>query len=110
MVNQTINIDKLILQKVNDLKERLLHRAPFAPPLDSAGFAYGFNSLFLPKVLDFWQKEYNFEERERFLNKYNHFITGIQGLDVHYMHVKPDLGDGGDITVSNFKFKYILLK
>ncbi|XP_050554345.1 juvenile hormone epoxide hydrolase-like [Spodoptera frugiperda] len=85
--------------KVNDLKERLLHRAPFAPPLDSAGFSYGFNSLFLPKVLDFWQKEYNFEERERFLNKYNHFITGIQGLDVHYMHVKPDLGDGGDITV-----------
>ncbi|CAH1641781.1 unnamed protein product [Spodoptera littoralis] len=85
--------------KVNDLKERLLHRAQFAPPLDSAGFSYGFNSLFLPKVLDFWQKEYNFEERERFLNKYNHFTTGIQGLDVHYMHVKPDLGVGDDITV-----------
>ncbi|CAH0697360.1 unnamed protein product [Spodoptera exigua] len=85
--------------KVNDLKERLLHRAQFAPPLDSAGFSYGFNSLFLPKVLDFWQKEYNFEERERFLNKYNHFVTGIQGLDVHYMHVKPDLGVGDDITV-----------
>ncbi|KAH9643105.1 hypothetical protein HF086_010557 [Spodoptera exigua] len=71
----------------------------FSDIVNSAGFSYGFNSLFLPKVLDFWQKDYNFEERERFLNKYNHFITGIQGLDVHYMHVKPDLGVGDDITV-----------
>ncbi|XP_053620370.1 juvenile hormone epoxide hydrolase-like [Plodia interpunctella] len=74
---------------VNDLRERLLHRRPFVPPLEDAGFTYGFNSNFLNKVLDYWQNNYNFKERERFLNQYNHFKTNIQGLDVHYIHVKP---------------------
>ncbi|XP_075985898.1 juvenile hormone epoxide hydrolase-like isoform X2 [Anticarsia gemmatalis] len=74
---------------VNDLRERLLHRRPFAPPIDKSGFKYGLNSDFMTTVLDFWQNKYNFEERERYINKYNHYITNIQGLDIHYVHVKP---------------------
>ncbi|XP_061384669.1 juvenile hormone epoxide hydrolase-like isoform X2 [Danaus plexippus] len=82
---------------VNDLRERLLHRRPFQPPLENSGFTYGFNSHFLTRVLDYWQNKYNFKERERFFNKYNHYVTNIQGLDVHYMHVKPQVPD--DIEV-----------
>nr|UPI11570.1 juvenile hormone epoxide hydrolase-like 3 [Mythimna separata] len=74
---------------VNDLRERLLHRRLFTPPLENAGFTYGFNSHFLTQVLDFWQNSYNFKEREQFLNKYTQFVTKIQGLDIHYIHVKP---------------------
>ncbi|KAJ8708736.1 hypothetical protein PYW08_010118 [Mythimna loreyi] len=74
---------------VNDLRERLLHRRTFTPPLENAAFTYGFNTHFLTQVLDFWQNSYNFKEREQFLNKYKQFVTNIQGLDVHYMHVKP---------------------
>ncbi|XP_013190990.1 juvenile hormone epoxide hydrolase [Amyelois transitella] len=74
---------------VNDLRERLLHRRPFVPPLEDAGFTYGFNSNFLTKVLDYWQKKYDFKDRQRFLNQYPHFKTNIQGLDIHYVHVKP---------------------
>lgn len=75
---------------INDLKERLLHRRPFPPPLEDAGFTYGFNTHFITRVLDYWQNKYNFKEREEFFNQYNHFVTNIQGLDIHYMHVKPD--------------------
>ncbi|OWR45009.1 juvenile hormone epoxide hydrolase protein 3 [Danaus plexippus plexippus] len=82
---------------VNDLRERLLHRRPFQPPLENSGFTYGFNSHFLTRVLDYWQNKYNFKEREQFFNKYNHYVTNIQGLDVHYMHVKPQVPD--DIEV-----------
>ncbi|XP_047036726.1 juvenile hormone epoxide hydrolase-like [Helicoverpa zea] len=74
---------------VNDLKERLLHRRSFTPPLENAGFTYGFNTHFLAQVLDFWQNKYNFKEREQFLNKYDHYLTNIQGLDIHFLHVKP---------------------
>ncbi|KAL0860489.1 hypothetical protein ABMA27_009867 [Loxostege sticticalis] len=74
---------------VNDLRERLLHRRPFVPPLEDAGFTYGFNSNFLTRVLDYWQNSYKFKDREMFLNQYNHYVTKIQGLDVHFMHVKP---------------------
>ncbi|KAL0810890.1 hypothetical protein ABMA28_010193 [Loxostege sticticalis] len=74
---------------INDLRERLLHRRPFVPPLEDAGFTYGFNSNFLTRVLDYWQNSYKFKDREAFLNQYNHYVTKIQGLDVHFMHVKP---------------------
>ncbi|XP_068624250.1 juvenile hormone epoxide hydrolase-like [Battus philenor] len=76
---------------VNDLRERLLHRRPFTPPLENAGFTYGFNSDFLTRVLDYWKNNYNFKDREQFFNKYNHYKTNIQGLDIHFMHLKPNV-------------------
>ncbi|XP_026497805.2 juvenile hormone epoxide hydrolase-like [Vanessa tameamea] len=82
---------------INDLKERLLHRRPFPPPLENTGFTYGFNSHFMTRVLDYWQNKYNFKEREDFFNKYDHYMTNVQGLDIHYMHVKPNVA--GDIKV-----------
>ncbi|GBP41381.1 Juvenile hormone epoxide hydrolase [Eumeta japonica] len=74
---------------IHDLQERLLHRREFVPPLENVGFTYGFNSAFLVRVLDYWQNKYDFEQREAFLNQYDHFMTNIQGLDIHYMHVRP---------------------
>lgn len=82
---------------VNDLRERLLHSRPLTPPLEDVGFNYGFNTNYLTKVLDYWKNNYNFKEREQFLNKYKHFITNIQGLDIHYMHVKPKVS--ANVTV-----------
>ncbi|CAH2241553.1 jg25532 [Pararge aegeria aegeria] len=82
---------------INDLKERLLHRRPFPPPLEEVGFTYGFNSHFLTRVLDYWQNKYNFKEREQFFNKFDHFVTNIQGLDVHYMHVKPQVSSDVEV-------------
>ncbi|XP_063547333.1 juvenile hormone epoxide hydrolase-like [Cydia strobilella] len=85
---------------VNDLRERLLHRRPFTPPLEDAGFTYGFNSDFLTRVLDFWQNKYDFKQREQFLNQYSQFRTNIQGLDIHYVHVKPKVdGDLKPVVV-----------
>ncbi|XP_052751011.1 juvenile hormone epoxide hydrolase-like isoform X4 [Galleria mellonella] len=78
---------------INDLRERLLHRREFTPPLEDAGFTYGFNSNFLTQVLDYWQNKYNFKDREQFLNRYNHFKTNIQGLDIHFVHVKPQVSN-----------------
>ncbi|CAH2058150.1 unnamed protein product, partial [Iphiclides podalirius] len=76
---------------VEDLRERLLHRRPFVPPLENSGFTYGFNTNFLTRVLDYWQNNYNYKDREQFFNKYNHYKTNIQGLDIHFMHVKPNV-------------------
>lgn len=93
-------------QIVNDLRERLLHSRPLTPPLEDVGFNYGFNTNYLTKVLDYWKNNYNFKEQEQFLNKYKHFVTNIQGLDIHYMHVKPKVS--ANVTVSIwFLLKYI---
>ena len=28
------------------------------------------------------------------LNEYNHYKTNIEGIDIHYVHIKPDLKPG----------------
>lgn len=67
----------------------------FGPsPLENVGFQYGFTSQALRNVVDYWLTKYKWEEREQYLNKYPHFKTEIQGIDLHYIHVKPASGKG----------------
>lgn len=47
------------------------------------------NTNLLKKIIHFWKNEYDWKKRESFLNKYPQFKTNIQGLDIHFIHVKP---------------------
>ncbi|KAL4716797.1 hypothetical protein ACJJTC_001953 [Scirpophaga incertulas] len=82
---------------VKDLKERLFHRRPLVEPLINTGFSYGLNNNFLVQVLDYWHNQYNFKERENYLNSYQHYKTNIQGLDIHYMHIKTKSTPGVEV-------------
>lgn len=44
-------------------------------------------------VVNFWLNEYDWRKRERFLNKFPQFKTRIQGLDIHFLHIKPKVSD-----------------
>ncbi|XP_038217929.1 juvenile hormone epoxide hydrolase-like [Zerene cesonia] len=55
--------------------------------------AYGINSYVLAQIFAHWQFKYKYTERVRYFNRYEHFRTNIQGLDVHYVHVKPNVGN-----------------
>nr|XP_034826126.1 juvenile hormone epoxide hydrolase-like [Maniola hyperantus] len=84
-------------EMILDLKDRLLnHRKP-APPLEGVGFQYGFNSNELPTWVDYWANEYNFTQREEYFNQFPHYKTNIQGLDIHFIWIKPQVPAG--ITV-----------
>lgn len=50
-------------------------------PLEGIGFEYGFNSNELKKVVKYWLDDYlpNWNKREEFLKKFQHFQTEIQG-------------------------------
>lgn len=54
---------------------------------------YGFNTDTLKKISTFWYEEYKWRDRETFLNKFPQFKTKIQGLDLHFIHVKPNIAD-----------------
>ncbi|XP_071645539.1 juvenile hormone epoxide hydrolase 2-like [Temnothorax longispinosus] len=79
---------------IKDLKYRLNHTRPLTPPLKDVAWNYGTNTDALRKFLDHWSNNYNFEERERYINQYSHFKTNIQGLDIHFIHVKPSTTEG----------------
>ncbi|XP_060807763.1 juvenile hormone epoxide hydrolase-like [Amyelois transitella] len=76
---------------IKDLKSRLKNHVPFRLPLEGVGFEYGFNTKMIDEWTTYWAVKYPFRERERFLNQYPQFKTNIQGLDVHFIRVKPQV-------------------
>ncbi|CAK1547840.1 unnamed protein product [Leptosia nina] len=89
---------KFSAEMIKDLKQRLKgHREP-VPPLEDVGFQYGFNSKQLAPWVKYWADEYPFAARERFLNKFPQFKTNIQGLDIHFIRVKPDVPKGVSVV------------
>lgn len=50
--------------------------------------------MLLKTIIDFWKSKYNWKKQEEFLNQYSHFKTNIQGLDIHYIHIKPTRNHG----------------
>ncbi|XP_076763245.1 juvenile hormone epoxide hydrolase 2-like [Xylocopa sonorina] len=81
-----INVSPTVL---DDLKYRLAHRRSYTEPLENAAWTYGISSKFLNTILDYWKDKYNWSERQALLNKYPQYITNIQGLDIHFYHIKP---------------------
>ncbi|XP_044760197.1 juvenile hormone epoxide hydrolase 1-like [Coccinella septempunctata] len=82
--------DEVIL----DLKTRLKNTRTPIPPLEGAKHTYGISSTVTKSVLDFWLNKYDWKKREQFLNQYPQFKTKIQGLDIHFLHVKPKKIEG----------------
>ncbi|KAK9875016.1 hypothetical protein WA026_005826 [Henosepilachna vigintioctopunctata] len=74
---------------INDLHHRLRNTRPLAPPLEGTRHEYGINSNLTKEITDFWMNKYDIRQREKFLNQYPQFKTKIQGLNIHFLHVKP---------------------
>lgn len=75
-------------QQLEDLYRRIDLTRPF-PSLEDSQFNYGFNSQYLQKVVSYWRNEFDWRKQVDKLNQYPHFKTKIEGIDIHYLHVKP---------------------
>ncbi|XP_076599673.1 epoxide hydrolase 1 [Chaetodon auriga] len=75
-------------EEIEDLHERI-DRTRYTDPLENSSFHYGFNSTYLKKVVSYWRNEFDWKKQVAVLNKYPHFKTKIEGLDVHFIHVRP---------------------
>ncbi|KAK2586579.1 hypothetical protein KPH14_011458 [Odynerus spinipes] len=76
---------------IDDLKRRLENPRLDVEPLEGAAWTYGLPTTSAKKIISYWRTKYNWTERQALLNKYPQFITNIQGLNIHFYHVKPNL-------------------
>ena len=81
----TINVSEDVL---TDLKDRLKKHRP-QESLEGTNFEYGFRSDQLKKVIDYWLTKYDWRKQEKELNQIPHFKTQIEGIDIHFIHIKP---------------------
>lgn len=71
----------------NDLKR--MKDKPVDPLVDS--FDYGMNSKYLVNTFgDYWLNKYDWRKSEKKMNAMGeHYMTNIDGMDVHFVRVKP---------------------
>ncbi|XP_063774950.1 epoxide hydrolase 1-like [Pseudophryne corroboree] len=73
---------------IKDLHDRL-DQTRFFSPLEDSNFNYGFNSNHLKTVISYWRNQFDWHKQVKILNTYPHYRTSIEGLEVHFIHVKP---------------------
>ena len=72
---------------IDDLRNRLARtRWPEAEPVDD--WTQGIPLAYTQELCDHWATDYDWRRCESALNRYDHFLTEIDGLDVHFMHIR----------------------
>ena len=72
---------------LDDLKARLRNtRWPEAELVDD--WSQGAPLQWIKEVCGFWAEQYNWREREALLNRFAQFTTDIDGLCIHFIHVR----------------------
>ncbi|XP_067277919.1 epoxide hydrolase 1 [Pseudorasbora parva] len=79
---------KTTVDEIEDLHRRI-DQTRFTDPLEDSRFHYGFNSFYLKRVVSYWRQEFDWEKQVKVINQYPHFKTKIEGIDVHFVHVRP---------------------
>ncbi|MFT7687391.1 MAG: pimeloyl-ACP methyl ester carboxylesterase [Candidatus Azotimanducaceae bacterium] len=70
-----------------DLKSRLeLTRFPDKETPDD--WSQGTPLAYMRSLRDYWLNDYNWPEREKLLNRWPGYITNIQDLDIHFLHIR----------------------
>ncbi|MBA4018793.1 MAG: epoxide hydrolase [Pirellula sp.] len=70
-----------------DLKSRLA-RTRWPDEIAGSGWNYGVEPAYLRDLVDHWQTKYDWRAAERKLNTFPQFITSIDGVDLHFIHVR----------------------
>jgi pimeloyl-ACP methyl ester carboxylesterase len=51
-------------------------------------FSHGVQLAFIQALARYWATDYDWRKVEARLNSYPNFLTGIDGLDIHFMHIR----------------------
>ena len=72
---------------LDDLKSRLRRtRWPEAELVDD--WSQGAPLNWIQEVCRYWAETYDWRRREALLNRFAQFTTAIDGLDIHFLHVR----------------------
>lgn len=93
-MKQSINPFKIDIPQaqLDDLKARLANtRWPNAEPVDDWSQGTPLNAV--QALCEYWQHSYDWRRCERELNRYPQFTTEIDGLDIHFLHIRSPHDD-----------------
>lgn len=72
---------------LDDLHQRL-QRTRWPGEIEAGGWQYGSNRAYMRELVDYWLNHYDWRTQEAALNRWPHFMTEIDGRDLHFLHVR----------------------
>jgi pimeloyl-ACP methyl ester carboxylesterase len=78
----TIQIEERILE---DLKQRL-SSTRWPDELPNPNWEYGANLGYMKQLIDYWHSTFDWRKQEEILNRFRHFKTEIDDMDIHFIH------------------------
>ena len=57
---------------------------------DDGGWAYGTPLGYMKELCAYWLNEFDWRKQEAAINRFSHFITPVQGIDLHFIQEKGD--------------------
>jgi epoxide hydrolase len=73
--------------EIEDLKQRLA-RTRWPNPETVSDWSQGVRLMHAKSLVSYWEREYDWSRFESQLNGFPQFMTEIDGLDIHFIHVK----------------------
>ncbi len=87
-------------KELNDLDIRLRHiRWPDPEPVDD--WSQGIPLDYVRKVSNYWRNEYDWSRCQDALNKYPHHLTEIDGVDIHFMHIRSPEAEARPVIMTH---------
>ncbi|MGI9326569.1 MAG: epoxide hydrolase family protein [Pseudomonadales bacterium] len=80
----TIDIPESQLEDLRSRLERV--RWPEAEPVDD--WTQGIPLAYMKEIVDYWRTQYDWRKIESQLNSYPQFTTELDGVDIHFLHVR----------------------
>ena len=91
----TIHVEESVLA---DLRQRL-DRTRWPDQIEGSRWEYGVDLGFMKQLVEHWRTNYDWREQERELNRLQQFKTQIDGVDLHYLHVRSPHADAQPLVL-----------
>lgn len=70
-----------------DLRQRLRHTR-WPDELHDVGWDYGSSLSYIKELVEYWHARFDWRAQERLLNTFPHFRAQVDGLGIHFVHVR----------------------
>ncbi len=80
----SIHVEESVL---TDLGSRL-ERTRMPDQIPGSNWDYGADTAYLEELLTYWRTAYDWRQHEATLNELPHFKTDIDGLEMHFVHIR----------------------
>ncbi|HXE50651.1 MAG TPA: epoxide hydrolase N-terminal domain-containing protein, partial [Ramlibacter sp.] len=85
---------------LQDLQTRLRNtRWPEAEPVDD--WSQGAPLAWIQDICRYWADTYDWRAREARLNRFAQFVTTLDGLDIHFIHVRSPHADAMPLLITH---------